>query len=220
MQKRLDYKCPYDISTMPKVNGNYYCSSCQKSVHDLAQKSDFQVIKQISEFKSQQCISIQPTRLSLVTKKISKWQLFIFLALNFKSFFLQKIYSQTNNNSAPVTPTTNSVVRTLTGKVLDDKTGKPVKNPTIELYKSNILMQKVEGDQNGNFTLLIRGNSNHSDTISLKINSSAYVGTVIKNLPLKKLKSKLEAKIPKVGPVPEIGPDENITDPWTGRLLE
>lgn len=219
MIRKLDYKCPLDINKMSKSNGQFYCTVCDKKVHDLTGKTDLQVQWKTTRFGPSECISIETKRLAIVTKKLSFLQFSIILLVNFKSFVLQKIHAQSHTSYVSGKQSNSTVLRTINGFVLDKKTNKPVPNPVIELYRSDMVMLVVKGDEQGKFTLLVSGPT-QSDTITLRITAETHAGTLIRALPLNKLTSKLEVKIPKDGPSAEIPELPPLIDPWTGRFME
>jgi hypothetical protein len=218
MNRILEYKCPNDIGTMAKIDGHRFCQQCEKLVYDFNNKSDTEVHLNLSRYKGEKCISIQTSRLNLVTRKISRWKLFLLLILNFKAIFFQKLKAQVLGSSTTQTPNSQPIVRTLEGNVLDKKTGKKVAFPTVEVYKSDMLMQTVEGDKDGNFHLIVRGPAFQADTISLRIFSKTHSGSIVPRIKLHKTATKLVVKIDKDGVLPTI--PKHIEDPWTGRLLE
>ena len=112
----------------------------------------------------------------------------------------------------------------MNGRILDIKTNKAVQYPTIELYKSNTLLQTVKGDKKGNFMLLIHGPKLYTDTITLIVYSESYSGALVEKVQLRKENSKITIKIPKEGirpSIPEIDDSEVRSGMlWTGRVLD
>ncbi len=204
----LEYQCPIDLNSMPKLNGKFYCGSCEKSVSDLTKKTDFEVLQQVSRYKGLTCLKIEKSRLGLITGKIPKWKLLIVLVLNIKSFFIQKISAQNLNFSSSSSPKHSLRTYIVNGRVRDNETGKPVKYPTIEIYKDSVLIKTIKGDRKGNFELVLPLEA--FNVVSLKIYSDIYVGSLIAKLPMIKENSTLEVRIKKVGQPNEL---KKISEP-------
>ena len=207
MQNRkaqFEYLCPVNVKLMPKINGSYYCSNCEKKVHDLSGKSDLQILQQTSRFKSLECIHIEENRFKFLTRKIPKWKLLIVVVLNLKSFFFQKLQAQNLNDMPTNSPAAKKIAHTISGEVEDFTTGKAVKNPIVEVYADGYLIDKAEGSKRGQFKLQLYIEKTQLNSVSLKIYSATYAGSVIKKFPINKANTVLKLRIKKEGPVNEI----------------
>ncbi|WP_276979156.1 hypothetical protein [Flavobacterium filum] len=195
MKKQFAYHCPKDILKMPKIDDKFYCNLCNKNVTDLTQDNDLDVLKKAQEMKSPTCIHIQKDRLPLVTTRFPRWRIFIFVLINFKAYFLQKMYSQNNDSLSFNKSQDKKYIRKLKGQIKDSKTGRPVKRPTIDLYRGDVKLQTLKGDRDGKFTFLIESNANLTDTVSIAISSKHYESSKIATVPLFKKTTSVKTTI-------------------------
>lgn len=217
MNRKIGYHCPKDILKMPKVGDNFHCNLCKESVIDLTNDNDITVIQKIHKIKSSVCINIQKSRLSLVTKRLPKWRIFILVLINFKTFFFQKLYSQNNDSLSSNKSQTKKVIKKLKGQIKDGNTGRPVKRPTIELYRGDIKLQTLKGDRKGKFIFSIESSSNYTDTVSVVISSKHHSSKKVTTIPLFKKTTSLETTIPRKNSRKR--KNVYVDETFTGRLL-
>jgi hypothetical protein len=195
MKRQFAYHCPKDVLKMPKTGDKFYCNLCSKNVLDLTGDNDLTVIKRIQATKSSTCIHIQKNRLPLVTTRFPRLRIFIFVLINLKAFFLQKVYSQNTDSLSFNKSQDKTYIRKLKGQIKDSKTGRPIKRPTIELYRGQNKLQTLKGDRDGKFTFLIESNANLTDTVSISISSKHYESSKIATVPLFKKTTSLKTTI-------------------------
>jgi hypothetical protein len=217
MSRQIGYHCPKDILKMPKVGDNFYCSFCKENVIDLTNHTDLDVIKKIQNKSSSVCINIQKDRLNLVTNKFSSWRILILVLINFKMFFLQKLYAQNNDASTSNKSQTKKVTKNIKGQIKDGNSGRPVKKPTIEIYRGDIKLQTLKGDRKGKFALSIKSTSNYTDTISIVVSSKHYDIKKIAKIPLYKKTTSLETTLARKNSKKK--KNVYVDETFTGRLL-
>ena len=178
----LENPCQQDWGSLPRQDGGLYCSDCKKVVHDFSTMSDEEIIKLFTKKSTGQlCGVFRADQLNRdLNPPIEKRYSFRPAKILLLSLFTFKFISPTKA-APPLTPAVNyleqkkyaKVPNSISGKMRDAETGKPLANVVISLVGQHL---SATSDSSGDFQLIIP-DSIHGETFRLHIAKVYYKTT-------------------------------------------
>ncbi len=174
-QLLLTNPCTENWDAMQPSKAGRYCDTCTKHIVDLTTKTDAELIAFFNKTKDNVCgrlLSSQLQRDLVVLPQKSNWKWLLPIALGASIFTpakaaeLKPVVVQSDNlKSSDVFPISTSEIQTpkeyiVTGKVLDEETGKPLANVKIKRKGFNNVIAIT--DSAGNFKLSIAATDKES----------------------------------------------------------
>lgn len=170
--------CHENWDSMTPSEKGRFCSSCEKTVHDVAHLSNKEIIQTYNENGDTLCIRIPKERLYDHSKPVhNRWWIaaLIFLVLGVKNSFA-KIMGQNNSKwmaDAKKDIQLDSIK--VRGTVMDTTSAKePLPFATVQIMRGNKMLAGGYSDLEGKFSFTIIEDSLYrNDTLTLKV---SYIG--------------------------------------------
>lgn len=171
----LSLPCNQSHTQMEKRDGDYYCSSCEKTLIDFRQKTDSEISQIISSNPKRVCGIFHNHQISskISSVALSNASYRVGLSLLGILGFLGPITSSCESAPDDATMVKQQAFNKLkfpmkiSGQLRDEKTGKPLAHSPVEIQQEGKTILKGYTDEAGNFELTVQKDHLKKETFEL-----------------------------------------------------
>ncbi|WP_343631464.1 hypothetical protein [Fluviicola sp.] len=183
----MSLPCNQSHTQMEKRDGDYYCSSCEKTLIDFRQKTAPEISHIISSSPKKVCGIFNNHQISSKTSSVALSGASYRVGLSLLGIlgFLGPITSSCESapdDAATVKQKAFNKLKfpmKISGQLKDEKTGKPLANSPVEIHQEGKTILKGYTDESGNFELTVYKDHLKKETFDLIYLSKKHIADTL-----------------------------------------